>query len=431
MNFTQVVKKSLNIISFVALLFINGILLHFLINNELFKTQSVSIEECLLVKPDKLGFDNNLFSFKERKFKSGQLFPELLSELGLDKVKISKVMANLDGYINMRSIRSGSDYTLVSSNECLHPDYMLYDLGPSKVLICDLSGISCPKIINKESEFKRESAFGTIKSSLWDALQESGVSLNIIDQMEDALATSVDFLHVQEGSSFKLVFDREWIEGEPSTNGTLLAAYFNTGNNEYHAFRFEVKGKFDYYDINGRPLRRSFLQAPVRFSRISSGFAANRFHPVLKYSRPHLGTDYAAPIGTPIMSVGNGVVIAASYSGGNGRFVKIRHDKTYETQYLHMSRFASGIRNGTPVNQGQIIGYVGMSGLATGPHVCFRFWKNGVQVDHRRLKFPSGEALPIAQMAPFVAYKDEMMIKLNAIQKATAMLLPAKTTSRS
>ncbi|MEO6189075.1 MAG: peptidoglycan DD-metalloendopeptidase family protein, partial [Saprospiraceae bacterium] len=430
MTLSEILKKSVSVIAFLALLLINGFLLKFILSSETNFLPKSASNECNIKPVQRLGFDLSLFNFQEQKFKNGQLFPELLFDLGINRNKISKILKNLEGIIDMRSIRSGNKYYLVSTNECTHPDFLLYELAPSKVIVCDLSGTSSPGIINKKMEIKRESAFGHIKNSLWQALEESGVSLNIIDQMEDALATSVDFLHVQSGSSFKLIFDRTWIDGQPSTEGTLLAAYFNTGSNEHHAFRFDVNGKFDYYDINGRPLRRSFLQAPVRFSRISSGFSLNRFHPVLKYSRPHFGTDYAAPVGTPIMSVGNGVVIAASYTIGNGNFVKIRHNEIYVTQYLHMSKFASGIKPGRAVNQGQIIGYVGKTGLATGPHVCFRFWKNDVQVDHRKLKFPSGEPLPHNLMDKFISYRDSLIDQINTIQGSAAMLRPTKDPNK-
>ncbi len=430
MQFSRFFKKSLNLIAFSALLLINIFLLNFLLNNNLFESKLNTNQECVSGL-NIYGFDANLFSFETQKIKNNQLFPQILSNLGLNSSKVNKVLQNLDGYINMRNIRAGNEYVLVRSNECTPPDYLLYELDESRIIVCDLSSKYCPQVIDKLSELKTETAYGVIRSSLWQALEESGVSINIIDQMEDALATSVDFLHIQEGSSFKLIFDRLWIDGQPSNNGTLIAAYFNTNSSEHHAFRYEVNKKFDYYDLNGRPLRRSFLQAPVRFSRISSGFTQRRFHPVLKYSRPHFGTDYAAPIGTPILAVGNGVVTAASYTGGNGRFVKIRHDKTYETQYLHMSGFAKGIRPGTSVSQGQVIGYVGMSGLATGPHVCFRFWKNGQQVDHRKLRFPSGDPLPKDLLAHYLLYKDNMMNKLNSIQGPAAMIQLNKEFNRS
>ncbi|MBK8043133.1 MAG: peptidoglycan DD-metalloendopeptidase family protein [Haliscomenobacter sp.] len=160
-------------------------------------------------------------------------------------------------------------------------------------------------------------------------------------------------------------------------------------------------------------MNKGFLKAPVRFSRISSHFNMSRFHPILKRVRPHFGTDYAAPYGTEILAVGQGEVIEASYSSGNGNYVKIRHNKQITTQYLHMQRFAKGIRRGTKVRQGQVIGYVGSTGLATGPHVCFRFWMNGKQVNHLRLSFPPPDPLPKEELGKFFQYRDALLTQLN------------------
>ena len=163
-------------------------------------------------------------------------------------------------------------------------------------------------------------------------------------------------------------------------------------------------------------MNKGFLKSPVKYSRISSSFNRNRFHPVLKRRRPHLGTDYAAPYGTPILSVGDGVVVEATRRGGNGNFVKVRHDKTYQTQYLHMQKFAKGISPGVHVKQGQTIGYVGSTGLATGPHVCFRFWKNGKQVNHRKLEFPPPKPLPEVEMPDFLKVREAFVAKLAAME---------------
>ncbi len=173
-----------------------------------------------------------------------------------------------------------------------------------------------------------------------------------------------------------------------------------------------------YYDQEGRPMKSAFLKAPLKYSRISSYYNLNRLHPILKYRRPHYGTDYAAPHGTPIMAVGDGTVSQASYTSGNGNFVKIRHAGAYETQYLHMRGFAKGIRSGARVQQGQIIGYVGSTGLATGPHVCFRFWKNGQQVNHLRLNLPNPEPLPKAAMPEFIKVRDTLLEQMKAAKQA-------------
>ena len=192
----------------------------------------------------------------------------------------------------------------------------------------------------------------------------------------------------------KLVYEKNVIEGEEVDAGRLLAAYYKGKLGEKHVFWFENKNQKGYFDEAGRPMRKSFLKAPLKYARISSSYSAARLHPVLNKLMPHFGTDFAAPYGTPIISVSDGVVEAASYSNGNGRFVKIKHNATYATQYLHMSRFANGIRKGAKVRQGQVIGYVGSSGLATGPHVCFRFWKNGVQCNPARLNLPAPDPMP-------------------------------------
>lgn len=422
----QLLFKLIQVFALSCLLIFNGLLLKYILEQDFFtlsknKKQAES-SECLTSKENFMGFDLNHFEISKSKIKTGQLLPEILSDYGVASSKINQIIENLNGILDVKSIKAGNSYAMIHSNVCVRPDYFVYEINQYKSLLCDLSLVNCPIIIEKEREFRRELVGGTIKSSLWNALEEQGVSLGIIDQMEDALATSMDFHQIQLGNSFKLIFNRVWIEGEPTNEGDLIAAYFNTDRHEHFAFKYEVNNKKDYYDLNGRPLRRSFLQAPLRFSRISSPFNTKRFHPVLKYSRPHFGTDYAAPTGTPIMSVGEGVVTAASYTGGNGNFVKIRHDKTYETQYLHMSRFASGIRPGTHVNQGQIIGYVGSTGLATGPHVCFRFWKNGVQVDHRKLSFPAGLPLPGSILSDYLAFKDKIMAELNTITNESALV---------
>ncbi|MDP4821323.1 MAG: M23 family metallopeptidase, partial [Saprospiraceae bacterium] len=175
-------------------------------------------------------------------------------------------------------------------------------------------------------------------------------------------------------------------------------------------------------DMEGRPMKKSFLKSPVQHSRISSFYNLNRFHPILKRRRPHYGTDYAAPHGTPIRAVGSGVISQASYTSGNGNFVKIKHRDNIETQYLHMSKFAKGIKPGAQVDQGDIIGYVGSTGLATGPHVCFRFWKDGKQINHLNLTFPPADPLPESEMPTFLQQRDKYLSLMN-IDPATAIVV--------
>ena len=224
-------------------------------------------------------------------------------------------------------------------------------------------------------------------------MMDQGHPTALISRMEDALAWSVSFHHVQKGDAYKLIYERDYIDGEPVGVGKLLGASFYTGGKEINSIFFEADNYSGYFDEEGRPMKRAFLKAPVKYSRISSRYSNRRFHPVLKRYKGHYGTDYAAAHGTPIMAVADGTVTSASYTKGNGNFVKIRHDQTYETQYLHMSRFASGIKPGVHVSQGEIIGYVGQTGLATGPHLEFRLLKRGRPVDPLKEDIPAGEPL--------------------------------------
>ncbi|MBK8736172.1 MAG: M23 family metallopeptidase [Saprospiraceae bacterium] len=414
----QFIVKALQSTALILLLILNGFVLNFILKFELFKEKKEFIDEICKSKLENLdfGFDNRYFEIQKNKLKKNQLLPEILSLQGISNSISNAAIANISQIHNIKNLRAGNTYAFIHSNTCQTPDYFAYEIDQTKFVLCELKKDACAEVIERESYSKEEIATGTIETSLWDALEKNGVSLNIIDQMEDALSSSVDFHHVQKGNSFKLIFDRLYIGSTPTSSGNLIAAQFSTDNNESYAYSFIHNGKQDFYDNEGRPMRKSFLKAPVRFSRISSPFSSNRFHPVLRFSRPHLGTDYAAPTGTPIMAVGAGIVESASYTGGNGKFVKIRHDKMYQTQYLHMSRFAAGINPGAHVAHGQIIGYVGSTGLASGPHVCFRFWKNGVQVDHRKLSFPSPDPLPKEILPEFFKHRDLLKLKLDEAQ---------------
>jgi murein DD-endopeptidase MepM/ murein hydrolase activator NlpD len=219
--------------------------------------------------------------------------------------------------------------------------------------------------------------------------------------LSEIYAWTIDFYRIQKGDAFKVFFEEHFVEGNSIGIGRILSSSFSQGGKTVKAYYFENGEEKGYYDAEGNSLKKAFLKAPVKFSRISSGYSTKRLHPVLKTVRPHYGTDYAAPHGTPIMAVGDGTVTEARYTGGNGNYVKIRHNKSIETQYLHMSRFADGVRPGKRVSQGDIIGYVGSTGLATGPHVCFRFWKNGKQVDHRKEEMQGAGPLPDALMPAF------------------------------
>ncbi|MBK9108042.1 MAG: M23 family metallopeptidase [Saprospiraceae bacterium] len=367
------------------------------------------------------GFHSKLFHLEAGKFVSGQSLGSIFQENNIVEQVSRQVIQNIQQNFSPTRFIAGNKIAFVHSDMCHRPDYFCYEINSSKYLVCQLFGDYCVELVEKEKTYQQEISYGFIDKTLWHALESENISLNLIDQMEDALASAVDFHHVQKGDIFKLVYNRLYIEGVPTDDGELLAAYFNASGKDNYSFQYTSGKNSGYYDLKGRPMKSRFLKAPLRFSRITSGFNLKRLHPVLKFSRPHLGTDYAAPHGTPIMAVGSGVVEAASYTGGNGNYVKIKHDNAHQTQYLHMSRFASGVRRGAHVSQGQIIGYVGSTGLATGPHVCFRFWKNGRQVDHRRLSFPSPEPLPESVLPEFLKHKERLLSILDNIDNEMAL----------
>jgi murein DD-endopeptidase MepM/ murein hydrolase activator NlpD len=264
----------------------------------------------------------------------------------------------------------------------------------------------------------RESlAAGEIESSLWNAMVGAGHSFALTDKMEDALQWSVDFYHVQKGDRFQLVYEQEYVNDKEAGFGKVRAARYSTGGKDIYAFHFTSKDSTQsgYFGLDGQPMKSTFLKAPVRYSRISSKYNLRRFHPVQRRVKPHLGTDYAAPYGTPIYAVADGTISRAGRTGGNGIFVKIHHDKRFDTQYLHMQKRAAGIHVGKRVKQGDIIGYVGSTGLATGPHVCFRFWDNGKQVDHTKMDFKNHEPMPEEYLPEYFAVRDAYLAQLNSV----------------
>jgi murein DD-endopeptidase MepM/ murein hydrolase activator NlpD len=240
-------------------------------------------------------------------------------------------------------------------------------------------------------------------------------------QLSDIFAWDIDFsTDLRNGDTFKIVVEGFYLDGEFKKYGDILSAEFFNNGEVYRAYRFEYNGGADYYDADGKSLRRSFLKAPLNFRRISSGFSKRRLHPILKIFRPHLGVDYAAPTGTPVSTVGDGTVIFAGYKGQNGKIVAIKHVNGYRTYYGHLSKIQRGIRRGTKVKQGQVIGYVGATGLATGPHLDYRIKVNNRFVNPLMLKLPRGRSVPRKLMAKFKNFKNEMDTQLASITPPTS-----------
>ena len=363
----------------------------------------------------KFGFQVDEHNFEHHSLGLNQNLGDLLLWQGIpwdSIIKLDKISSDI---YSIRKFRAKKPFTLVRKDTCSAPHCIVYEPDHYHYIKYYLDEEVKVEIVEKEVEQKIESASGEITSSLWLAMKEAGIQGSIIDKMEDALASSVDFYHTQKGDKFKLIFERKYVNGKSVGYGEVISAAFKNNNGEHFAVFYENEKYAGFYDLEGRPTKSTFLRAPLKYSRISSRYNRRRFHPIKKRTIPHLGTDYAAPIGTPIYSVADGVIEIAGYSKNNGKYVKIRHNDIYQTQYLHMHRFAPGIKKGTRVKQGQVIGQVGKTGLATGPHVCYRFWKYGKQVNHLRENFPPKDPLPDSQLEDFYHHRDSLLIDLEQI----------------
>ncbi len=363
----------------------------------------------------KYGYDVKTHHFESVPIKYGSFIGDILSSYDISYNKILKLEKEAEKVFSLKKIKAGKDITFVRSYECESPTGFIY--SPNLFTYIDFTFGDSISVVQKDVPFEtcREIATGEIRkgSSLSEAMSEKGLSIALVDELEDALA-QVYFPSAQPGDQFKIIFDRKYIDGKPVGSGNILSASYKSGNSEYFGFYFENDRYKGFYDADGTPNKKTFLRAPVRASRISSFYNPNRFHPVLKRRKAHLGTDYAAPKGTPIFSVANGVITKRAYTKNNGNYIKIKHNGTYQSQYLHMSKFKSGLRVGSRVKQGEVIGYVGKTGLATGNHVCFRFWKNGKQINHLRENFPPLDPMPKESLPEFYEVRDVLWRELNS-----------------
>jgi len=377
--------------------------------------QTVATANEEVVVTEKFGFLENEYHFETHQLKNNQNLGDILLYQGIKWDSIIKLDRLSSDIFSIRKFRAKKPFTLIKKDECSEPHCIVYEPNKFTFIRYFLDDKVEIDVVDREYETVVESASGIIKSSLWLAMKEAGIGGGIIDKMEDAMASSVDFYHTQKGDKFKLVFERKYIDGVAVDYGEVISAAFSNESGEHFAVFYENEQYAGFYDLEGHPTKSTFLRAPLKYSRISSSFNRRRFHPIKKRRIPHLGTDYAAPKGTPIFSVADGVVVTAGYTKNNGKYVKIRHDDIYQTQYLHMNRFAKGIKKGKRVKQGEIIGEVGETGLATGPHVCFRFWKHGRQVNHRRENFPPADPLPASEMETFYTQRDSLLKMLDKI----------------
>ena len=343
--------------------------------------------------------------------KRGQTMGEILYLNHIDHFEINKIVEKSKGIFDVRRVNTGKKYTVICATDSTKKaQYFIYEIDATNYVVFDLRGEIDVYKGKKPVTVKLKTASGIIKSSLWLTMEEKKLSPKLTAELSTIYAWTIDFFKIQKNDGFRVYYEDKYIDGQYIGIGRLLAAEFTHKGQDFYSFYYRENENFgDYYDEQGKTLRKAFLMAPVDYKRISSRYSKRRKHPVTGRWKGHFGTDYAAAKGTPIWSTANGTIIAATYTKNNGNYVKVRHNGTYTTQYLHMSKIKPGIRKGVFVKQGDIIGYVGSTGLATGPHVCYRFWKNDKQVDPFKQKLPPGDPIKKENREAYMLAKDSLM----------------------
>ena len=378
---------------------------------------SCSLEKNNQVKEDpikyKFGYDQSKYIFEEKKVKTGDTFGDILEDQGIDYPEIYRALEKTKNDVSFTKLQLGKPYTLIFTNDSIRElKAFVYHPTIEGYSFIQLRDSVYGKTLIKPRSYRDLTASGSIDNSLYLTLEEQNKDPLLTYYLSDIYAWTIDFFRLAKGDKFKVIYTQAFIDDTiPVAITKVKAAYFVHKGIERYAFEYEtdsIKGIIEYLDQDAKNLRRAFLQSPIKFGRISSRYNLRRR--IALYGnriRPHKGTDFAAPVGTPILSTANGTVTEVSYTRANGRYVKVKHNNTYTTQYLHMQK--ANVKVGQFVEQGDVIGFVGMTGYTSGPHVCYRFWKNGLEVDPFKQKLP--EAKPINESLKKKYFSDIVSIK--------------------
>lgn len=385
--------------------------------NIFFKSKEVNKEakDTLPKETFEYGMRTDTFTVYKNKIETNEIISSLLLKYKIPQEQIYQLVNQSKPIFDIeRNLIAGKKYTVFCSKDSLgKAQCFIYEPNAIDYVVFDLR--DSIYVYKKKKEIKTEikTASGVITSSLYKTLQDANISPVLAIELSNVYAWAIDFYRIQKNDWFKVVYEEKSVEGKSIGIGRIISAQFNHGGKDFYAHLFNQDGIPDYFDEKANSLRKAFLKSPLKFGRLTSGFTMKRFHPVQKINKAHLGTDYAAPKGTPILSTGNGTVIESAYGVFNGNYVKIKHNSTYTTQYLHMSK--RGVNKGQSVKQGDVIGYVGSTGLATGPHVCYRFWKNGKQTNHLAEEFPTSDPIKPNFKDSFNLVMKENLKKLDAV----------------
>lgn len=376
--------------------------------------QKVTPEPILI----EFGYKLNDFNVVHDTIEDGDTFGSIIDSQNLGKNEVFDIVAKVKDTFDVRIMRKGKPFTLLRTKDKTKKlQVFIYQPDRLNYYIIDFRDSIIVHKKTKPLTFKTRTIAGALNGSLSETLANEKVDAALASKIAKVYAWSIDFFKLQKGDKFAITFTERFIN-DTIYDGvdSLKASFFEYKGKNIYAFPFEHdedSGKLEYYDEEGKALKNFFLKAPLKFINITSRYTKSRFHPVQHRWKAHNGTDYAASTGTPIMTTATGVVEQAGYTTGNGNFVKVKHDKTFSTQYLHMSKIL--VKRGQRVTQGQIIGKVGSSGLATGPHVCYRFWKNGIQVDALKLKLPNSTPMDSKNKPRFLSKMAPLKRELDSI----------------
>lgn len=365
---------------------------------------------------DQYGIEADSFKVEYKTIKKNETLADILSPFNVDYNLITKIYNETKSIFDFRKIQPNKSYAVYLNNDSstsLHA--FVYEISKVKYIRVQLLDSLVIELKTREIELREKSISGTINSSLYQTLIDANSSIVLAGELAEVFAWQIDFYTIQKGDKFYAVYNEKYVNNEAVGIGDILVAKFIHKNNEFNAYLFTQNDKKEYFDEEGNSLQKEFLKAPVKYSRISSYYSGRRLHPILRVYRPHRGIDYAAAIGTSVQAVGDGIVIKVGRNGAAGRMVKIKHNSVYSSAYLHLSRYGKGIKRGVKVKQGQVVGYVGSSGRSTGPHLDFRFWKNGSLVNYLSQKFPSSKSVADSNMLRFRVIRDSLATDIKHI----------------
>lgn len=382
-------------------------------NDEAVLNDTIEVQEPAL----KYGFPIDSFNIETGIVKNNQYLSQILNARGVGMGTIDKIARKSRNIFDVRKIRSGEEYAIFSTLDSVpEAKYFVYESSAVDYVVFELTDSLGIHKGEKEVQTRLRTAHGVVESSLWNAMVDNGQDPMLAFDVSKIFAWTIDFFGIQKGDRYRLIYDELYVDSVSVGIGEIYAIQFDHYGEENYAFYFVQDSIWDYFDDKGNSLRKTFLKAPLDYYRISSGFSNGRMHPVLRIRRPHHGVDYAAPTGTPVMSIGDGTVVAKAYQkSGGGYYLKVKHNSAYTTTYMHLSRYAKGISTGTRVRQGQVIAYVGSTGLSTGPHLDFRVHFNGKPIDPLKMKADPVAPVNEENVQRYTLLKDSLIMELRKI----------------